>query len=101
MTDTITSTLDILAIACIERPNDFAAWAALCDYCEENGLNAHPRALAWVLQNRGHLDPGDSRETVDGLTEALAYGCRRSKEVDHNFVYVAYNGWALPLMSGR
>ncbi len=98
MTDTVTSTLDLLAIACIERPNDFAAWAALCDYCEENRMRYHPRALAWVITNRGVTK---SDEAVNDLTERLAYGGRWGthdcSDFDGKMVDLQFMEWAVPL----
>ncbi len=90
MTDTITSTLDILAIACIERPNDFAAWAALCDYCEEQGLRAYPRSLMWAMKF-----PDSISNEASTITVSLAYADDTRKT---GAVQLAKREWATPLV---
>ncbi len=45
--------LDALATAVILNEADMAAWGSFVDYCEENGLTIHPRALRSICYRHG------------------------------------------------
>ncbi len=81
--------LDALAIAVIRNRLDLAAWGSLCDYCEENGLNFHPRSL--VLEIPAPIE-------VERKTYNLAYNDSRGMCVDYLIAINLQVSWASPLV---
>lgn len=89
------SELDLLAIACIEKPNDYAAWASLCDYCADRGLQCHPWAMVWALSPLMN-----NARSVKVLAKSMAYSSE-SKTEDNEKTMQAFESWALPLLKTR